>query len=520
MVLPSMSRLWRALNLRRDWPHYVMSTVAIVAATVAGVRVGSGVGDDVAAVLYLLIVINVALRSELPCALFSGILSSAGWYYFFVPPSRSFTLENIDGLIATTTFCSVAVATVQLASNSRRREVEAAQRERHTATLYDLSLAVVNAVDLEQLMHQLADKIVVLCGVTSCSVWRRSDREFVLCGHSGDAAPDVAPPRLDRLTDAPHRRGSIYEIPLRVDNETLGVLQVTFPTIQHESDALVQERLLATAANHAAVALKHEKLSTEAAEARAKLEVDGLKSSLLSSVTHDLRTPLASIKTAAAALWSEDAPADDSSRRTLVQSIVNNADRLNNLVGNLLDMSRLEAGAWQPRRELCPFSEVLGTVLGRFEENEAQRVSVDVSPQLPLVPIDEIQIEQVLWNLFENAFKYSPPASPLALSARVSGGHLLVSLRDHGMGLPAGEEERIFQKFYRAHRGGEGGAPGVGMGLALCKGIVEAHGGRIWATNHAAGGAEFSLTLPLELDTPPCDDKPARHQSGGVAITA
>lgn len=235
----------------------------------------------------------------------------------------------------------------------------------------------------------------------------------------------------------------------------------------------------------------------EAAEASAKLEAERLKASLLSSISHDLRTPLASIKASATSIGVEDAVTDEIQRKALAQSIVHNVDRLDNFVSNLLDISRLEAGAWLPNKEPYPFIEILGTVLQRLSDEDAVRLELFVPADLPLVPLDEVQMQQVLWNLIENALKYTPSETLLHLNARADDGFLEVSLRDHGPGVPAGEEKNIFHKFYRVSSPAANNHSGVGIGLTICKQIVEAHGGRVWAANAPDGGAVFTFTLPL-----------------------
>lgn len=239
------------------------------------------------------------------------------------------------------------------------------------------------------------------------------------------------------------------------------------------------------------------KRAMEAAEASAQLEAERLKASLLSSISHDLRTPLASIKAAATSIGADDAITDEEQRKTLAQSIAHNADRLDNFVSNLLDISRLEAGAWKPAKEPYPFIEILGTTLSRLTDEEAARVELHIPRDLPVIPLDELQMQQVLWNLIENALKYSPSGTPLELYARARDAMLEVRLKDHGHGIPAGEEENIFRKFYRVPNHHNGGYPGVGIGLTICKQIVEAHGGELKAENAPDGGAVFTFTLPL-----------------------
>jgi len=183
----------------------------------------------------------------------------------------------------------------------------------------------------------------------------------------------------------------------------------------------------------------------------------------------------------------------------MAQTIYEEADRLNRLLRNLLDMTRLESGALQIHKELQPLEEVLGAALSRLEEPLADRaVNIQLPDDLPFVPIDSVLIEQVFINLLENAIKYTPAHSPIDLSASQDGASIVITVADRGPGLPPGDEQRIFEKFYRA-RAPQNGS-GVGLGLTICRGIVEAHGGRIWAENRSGGGAVFRFTLPIEVE--------------------
>ncbi len=225
-----------------------------------------------------------------------------------------------------------------------------------------------------------------------------------------------------------------------------------------------------------------------------------MRSAILSSVSHDLRTPLATITGAAGSLLDKRESLTGSARDELVRSIYDEANRLERLVKNLLDMTRLEAGALRLHKQRHPLDEVVGAALSRLERRLADYdVRVSVPPDLPLVQVDAELIQQVLVNLIENAVKFSPAKGVIELSASASGTAVLVEVADRGPGLPPGQEERVFDKFYRAGPPREGGA---GLGLAICRGIVEAHEGRIWAENRPGGGARLLFTLPLEASRP------------------
>jgi two-component system sensor histidine kinase KdpD len=255
--------------------------------------------------------------------------------------------------------------------------------------------------------------------------------------------------------------------------------------------------LMEAFANQAALAIERVRLADETQQARLQIETEQLRNSLLSSVSHDLRTPLAAITGAASSLMDGEDSLNPAARHEMAQTIYEEAGRLNRLLRNLLDMTRLESGALHINKESQPLEEVIGAALSRLEEALADRaVNIQLPADLPFVPIDSVLIEQVFINLLENAIKYTPAHSPIDLSASQVGASIEIEVADRGPGLPPGDEQRIFEKFYRAPASPNGS--GVGLGLTICRGIVEAHGGRIWAENRSGGGAVFRFTLPIE----------------------
>jgi len=256
-----------------------------------------------------------------------------------------------------------------------------------------------------------------------------------------------------------------------------------------------ERQLLDTIARLVASALERAELAEEARLARLRVETEQLRNALLSSVSHDLRTPLAVITGSTSALLEESAPKDEATRRALLETAHDESLRLNRLVRNLLDMTRLEAGALKVNKEEQSIEEVVGAALNRMEDRlDAREVQTDIPADLPLVPHDSVLIEQVLINLLENATKYTPAGSSIRIAARAKGDAVEIEVSDRGPGIAKENAERIFEKFYRA-REAEGG--GVGLGLTICRGIVNAHGGRIWVEPREGGGATFRFTLPL-----------------------
>jgi len=245
--------------------------------------------------------------------------------------------------------------------------------------------------------------------------------------------------------------------------------------------------------------LRHQAQVT--AEARLHVEAERLRNSLLSAISHDLRTPLAAIVGASSSLMEEDAALTPEARRALGRDVLESSRRMSELVDKVLDMARLQSGVIQLKREWFPLEEIVGSALAQLKGRlQYHPVSVDLPPELPWVSADARMLEQVLVNLIENAVKYTPAGTPLQVNAMLGDGQVSVEVADRGAGIAPGSEERIFEKFYRGRE--EGTEGGVGLGLAICRLVVEAHGGMISASNRQGGGARFSLTLPLAGQPP------------------
>jgi two-component system sensor histidine kinase KdpD len=254
-------------------------------------------------------------------------------------------------------------------------------------------------------------------------------------------------------------------------------------------------------ARHLALAVTRARLAEQAAAANLSAKTESMRSALLSTVSHDLRTPLAVIKGAASTLrQSGDALGKDETVG-LLASIVEESDRLERLVANLLEMTRLESKSLKPNCEWVPVDELVSSALSRLEDVLAGRaITVSTEPNLPLLNVDPVLLEQVLINLVENAAKYSAADAPIDLSAHASGGILTLEVRDRGPGIPHDAQEKVFEKFFRVPTPGT--ARGAGLGLAICRGIVEAHGGTIHAGDRTGGGSVFTVSLPLPAEQP------------------
>jgi two-component system, OmpR family, sensor histidine kinase KdpD len=304
--------------------------------------------------------------------------------------------------------------------------------------------------------------------------------------------------RAGRGSDTLPGASALY-LPLTGSEGSFGVVAVrpARPNDMFDPDQL---HLLESLVNLLALAIERARLGEEAQRAHVQAETERMRNAILSSVSHDLRTPLATITGAASSLLERQDRLTPSGRQDLAGAIYEEANRLERLVRNLLDITRLEAGAVQLKKDWHTLDEIVGAALTRTEGRlRQQTINTTIPTDLPLLMVDGVLIEQAMINLLENAMKFAPPASLIELSAAVSDSLVIVEIADRGPGLPAGEEERIFDKFYRGGHTREGG---VGLGLTISRGIIEAHGGTIRADNRKGGGALFRFSLPIERAQP------------------
>ncbi|HEU5097447.1 MAG TPA: DUF4118 domain-containing protein, partial [Roseiflexaceae bacterium] len=484
--------------------------------------------------VYLLGVVIVAARFGRGPSILATILSVATFDFFFVPPYLTFAVSDVEYVITFVVMLTMGLLISTLAVRLRQQAVFARQREQRIAALYAMSREFASTRGIKKVLRATVQNInqtfdsqvVILLPNTAGRLQPWGD----VAGWWGEGVSDqtvFAPDSHDQGvaqwvydygqvagmgTDTLAGAHALY-LPLIASGGALGVLGVR-PAQPRRFLAPEQLHLLDTFANQAALALERVALTEETQRAQVQAETERMRSALLSSVSHDLRTPLAVITGATSSLVEGAATLEPATRLELAQTAYDQAERLNRLVGNLLDMTRLESGAVQVRKEWQPLEEVVGAALTRLDDRLREHpVTVALPPDGPLVPLDSVLIEQVLINLLENAIKYTPPGSPIEISAIGAGAVVTVTVSDRGPGIAPGDQQRIFEKFYR----GPSGTGGVGLGLTICRGIVEAHGGRIWAENRPDGGAAFHFTLPLE-GTPPA--APAIEMPEGDAMAA
>lgn len=493
----------RSTRPGRWWP-YVYGIALVGATTLLGLPLQSIIAPTNMMMLYLLAVVLAALYlGRWPAALVS-LLSVLAFDLFFVLPYNTFAVADAQFVLTFVGLLSVGLLISTLTTQAREQTQAAQDWAIHTQTLYELSrdlTMVLDPADVARTVTNHVDRVF------------RARATILLAGDAGlQPAIEGPGPGLDgaeqeaatqayeqgqpagRYTEAQGPGKGTY-LPLPSTQGVVGVLSVHWAP-QENSLTPEQWRLLDAFASLTAQALTRIHLTHEARAAQVLRESETLQAALLNSISHDLRTPLASITGALSSLRDDAAFLDEEARAILVNTAWEQANRLDELVGNLLDMTRLEAGVRQIRPELCDVQDLVGVSLERLGDRLKDRdLVLEVPDTLPPVPMDLPLMAQALINLLDNALKYSPPDQPLTIKAKVVGAELHLTVADKGPGIPEEDTARIFDKFYRVQRSPD--IAGTGLGLPISKGIVQAHGGRIWAANQADTGAAFTMVLPI-----------------------
>jgi two-component system sensor histidine kinase KdpD len=456
------------------------------------------------AMVYVLGSMLTATRAGKVPSCFAALLNVLAFDFFFVPPRYTFAVSSPSYLVTFAVMFIVALVISRLTIKVREQANAARQRERRTAALYSLSRKLVHergidhlcAIAIKHISEVFSSHVVVLVPdergtltipVTGLFTFALDQKEMSVAQWTFNHRE-----RAGLGTDTLSGAKALY-LPLVAATKTVGVIGV-MPARSGGFFDQEQVHVLESFANQIAMAIDRAMLSREAEQALLKAETETLRNTLLSSVSHDLRTPLAAITGAASTLLQKDVAFETSERQELLMTIYEEAEHLNHIIRNVLDMTRLEAGAITVKKEWQTFEEIVGAVLNRLAERLKDRPLKTTLPEdLPLVSFDPLLIEQVLMNLLDNAIKYTPQGTPIELSASVKDGEIIVELKDRGPGIPANAEEKIFDKFVR----GSATGGGIGLGLTICRAIIAAHGGRIWAENRPGGGSIFRFTLPL-----------------------
>ena len=515
---PLPPRTWQT---QTNWPPYGYALAVVAICTGIAWAMFPYFAFSNLIMVYLLGVIVVATRYGRGPSLLASLLSVAAFDFFFVPPYYTFAVTDTQYFITFSVMLIVAVVISGLANRIRAQAESAREREGRIAALYAMSRELASTRGVEGLLAVatrhitelfrarvtilLPDAIGRLGEVAGGAEFPMEASEVAVSQWVYEHG-QVAGQGTETLPGA----AGLY-VPLLGSRGAVGVLGLR-PTDPRSLQAPEQLHQVETFASQTALAIERAQLAAAAEQAQVRAETERLRNSLLSSVSHDLRTPLASITGAASTLLENEARLDAATRRDLLEALHEEADRLNRLVQNLLEMTRLEAGALVPHTAWHSVEEVVGAALGRFGKSLAERpVTTRIPAELPLVPMDDVLIEQVLINLIDNAIKYTPAGTPIEMGADDTGAAVVVEVADRGPGLRPGEERLIFEKFHRTDP-----APsvrGAGLGLAICQGIIQAHGGRIWAENRLGGGVALRFTLPLKDMPPTPSESPAQAES-------
>lgn len=492
--------------------EYGLAFLVVAIATLLGWLVFRKVSVTDVAMLYLLAAIVVASRCGRGPSVAAALLSIALFDFLFVEPIFTFQVSDLRYVLTFGMLLLTALVISGFTLRIREQGEIARDRERRTAALYALSRDLADSRTRADIVrtarHHLSETFH--CGMQLLAPGNDDALELL--------APATPEPPFDEkewgVADWVYRRGEIagqgtttlpgaaaLHLPLAGAGGVVGVLMVAAPDLER-FQLPAQRHLLETFAGLVAVALERVTLAERSQRAKLEVEAERLRTSLLSSLSHDLRTPLGVITGAASSLRQRGDHLAPEARAGLLDSILDESERMNRLIRNLLDMIRVETGSLEVQKEWQPLEDTIGVALLRLDERMKDHpVQVKLPPDLPLVPLDAVLLEQVFINLLENAARYTPAGTPVEISAQATPDGVQVSVADRGPGLPVGEEDRIFEKFYRGASAEPG--KGVGLGLTICRGIITAHGGRIWAAPRPGGGALIHFTLPLSGPAPP-----------------
>ena len=493
--------------------EYVFAALAVGLTAALGFALRRHLNTIDMAMLFLLAVVVVASRARQGPSLLASVLGIAAFDFVFVPPAYTFSVQDSAYFVTFGVMLAVALVMSRLTARIREQAVEAEARARTAAMLSSFDRALGGAVGRDELVRISREHLGRAAGGEAMVQFEGDSPEPAESGPADPAARIAMAWARDHgelagFGTARCGEADVLVVPLRSGVRSLGIAVVR-PGDDGRPLPPPDQPLLAAVGERAAIALERAMLMARHETSRVEVEGERLRTALLSSLSHDLRTPLASMEGAASSLLQDGPALPEAVRRDLAETIVEESRRMTRLVANLLDMIRVEAGTLAVRKAWQPLEEALGVALLRLEDRLREHpVAVDLPPDLPLVPIDELLIEQVFINLLENAARYCPPGTPVTIEAECLDAGVVVSVTDRGPGIPAGTEEAIFAKFHRGTRGDDGAeAGGAGLGLTICRGIVTAHGGRIWAEPTPGGGATFRFLLPLE--GPPIPEK--RH---------
>jgi two-component system sensor histidine kinase KdpD len=490
-----------------DLRPYLYALAGVALATGVSALLWPWIGLPNTGLVFLTAIVGIAVRFGLWPSLFASVVSALAYNFFFTEPYYTFNISNPRDVIAIVFFTIVAIVVSNVAARARTLAVTAMARARTTEALYAFSRKLAGVGTLDDVLWATAYQTALMLKV----------RVVLLLPENGSIAVKAGYPPEDILDEADlaaakwaweHNRAAgrgsdtlpgakRLFLPMRTGRGALGVVGI-------DSDKLGplltpdQRRLLDALIDQAALAIERVYLVDDLGRAQRDIEADRLRSALLTSISHDLKTPLAAIFGAAGTLKKFPSELNDQGKIDLISTIIEESERLNRFIANLLDMTRLEAGSIKPKMARHDISEIVGTALERAGKILADhKVEIDIKPDLPMLELDPVLFEQVLFNLLDNAAKYAPVATTVSIEGWEEGDTVKLQVIDEGSGIPPGEIDSIFEKFHRARKQDHVRA-GTGLGLAISRGFIEAMGGSIAATNRSdRPGAVFTITMPI-----------------------
>jgi two-component system sensor histidine kinase KdpD len=512
MELRKLPRNLKNVLVNRDrgayhWRGYLIGLGLVILATLLGHLVREFFAPANIVMIYLLCVTVSAVLSGLGPSILVSILSVLFFDFFFVQPHLTFAVADAQYIFTFIALLLVGITISYLTSRIRQQTETASRRERETAALYALGRDLAIASNLESYIESIINRIKETLGFPVMVLLPDTGSHEKLKIYSGDAEFSFDEDELNAAIWAfQHQKITGYRTDLFKNNRTrfiplitargsVGVMALRVGNAINELTA-DKERLLGAYADLAAVAIEGIQLADELHNAQVLKATEKLQVALLNAISHDLRTPLVSVIGVLSSLQEEGIGLDDTAKRNLIQVAREEADRLNHLITNLLDESRIEAGALKLSRQPSEVQDLIGAALEQLGSRSGERpIKIDVPIDMPFISVDFGLIVQTLVNIVDNAFKYSPRDSIIEIKGRHVANEVHIEIADQGIGIPLQDLAHIFDKFYRLNRPDT--VTGTGMGLSISKGIIEAHGGRIIAENRPGGGTIIRLKLPL-----------------------
>ncbi|RWO98491.1 sensor histidine kinase KdpD [Mesorhizobium sp.] len=503
---------------RLDIRPYLIVTGYVVAGLLFGLLLSRVLDVRNIALVFLMSVLVSAVTAGLWPAIFACILSALAFNFFFLDPLYTFNISAPESAVALGFFFCVAIIASNLTARVQRQAVVAQSRARTTEDLYLFSKKLAGTGTLDDVLWATAFQIASMLKLRVVLLLPEDGSITVKAGYPPDdtlAEADIAAARWAWEHDRPAGRGAdtlpgarrLY-LPLRTGRTAIGVVGLDNdkqgPLLTPE-----QKRLLDALADQAAVAIERIQLVADVDRAKLAAEADRLRSALLTSISHDLKTPLAAIMGAAGTL-REFAPAlPEADRAELLSTVLDESERLNRFIANLLDMTKIESGTMEPNYAFHYVGDIVGTALHRARKIIGEhKAEIDIPADLPMLRLDPVLFEQALFNLLDNAAKYAPPGSTIRLQGWADNGSVILQVMDEGPGIPRADLERVFDTFYRVRKGDQVRA-GTGLGLSICRGFIEAMGGTISAASRTdRSGAVFTIRMPVPTELPAVDDDP------------